>query len=39
MYPNLSDQTQFRLNKIKGIKIRKREAMSKGLGKYIAYFD
>lgn len=39
MYPNLSDQTQFRLNKINGVKIRKREAMSKGLDKYVAYFD
>ena len=41
MYPNLSDQTQFTLNKINEIKdyfiagIRKIEAMNKGLSKYI----
>ena len=42
MYPDLSDQTQFKLNKINEIKdyfITKsweRETMSKGLSKYIA---
>ena len=41
IYPNLSDQTQFTLNKINEIKdyfiaeIRKIEAMNKGLSKYI----
>ena len=49
MYPNLSvplcNQQQFRLNKINKIKyylvaeIKKREAMSKILSKYIAIFD
>ena len=49
IYPNLgvplSDQQQFRLNKINGIKdyfvseIKKRELMSKRLCKYIASFD
>ena len=49
MYPNLSaplsDQQQFRLNKINEIKdyfvaeIKKRELMSKRLSKYIASFD
>ena len=45
MYPNLIDQTQFRLNNIIKIKdyfipeIRERETMSKRLGKYIAAID
>ena len=45
MYPNLSDETQFRLNKINEIKhyfiaeTRERETMSKILGKHIADFD
>ena len=49
IYPNLgvplSNQQQFRLNKINGIKdyfvseIKKRELMSKRLRKYIASFD
>ena len=45
MYPNLTDQTQFRLNNINKIKdyfipeIRERETMSKRLGKYIAAID
>ena len=48
MCPNLSDQTQYRLNKINKIKeyfiakICETEAMSKGLSKYITafgYFD
>ena len=45
MYPNLSDQTQSRLNKINQIKdsfipeIREKETMSKRLGNYIAAFD
>ena len=49
MYPNLSaplsDQQQFRLNKINEIKdyfvaeIKERELMSKRLSKYIASFD
>ena len=45
MYPNLSNQTQFRLNKINEIKdyfiaeIREREAMSKTLCKDIDAFD
>ena len=44
MYPNLIDQTQFRLNKINEIKdyfivkIRETETMSKRLNKYIADF-
>ena len=43
--PTLSDDQQFRLNKINGIRdyfvaeIKKRELMSKRLGKYIASFD
>ena len=43
--PNLSDQQQFRLNKINEIKdyfvseIKEREQMSKRLRKYIASFD
>ena len=45
IYPNLSDQQQFRLNKINAInyyfiaKIKERELMSKSLSKYIAPFD
>ena len=49
IYPNLgvplSDQQQFRLNKINEIKdyfvaeIKERELMSKKVGKYIASFD
>ena len=45
MYLDLSNQTQFVLNKINENKdyfiaeIREREAMSKGLSKYIAVFD
>ena len=49
MYPNssapLSDQQQFRLNKISEMKdyfvaeIEERELMSKRLSKYIAFFD
>ena len=48
IYPNLSDETQFRLNKINEIKdyfiaeIRERETMSKRLSKNITgvdYFD
>ena len=48
MYPNISNDQQFRLNKINEIKdyfiaeIRERELMSKNLSKYIAsldYFD
>ena len=45
IYPNLSDQTQFRLKKINEIKVYsfadicEREAMSNRLGKYIAAFD
>ena len=45
IYPDLSDQTQFQLNKINEIKdyfITKsweRKTMSKGLSKYIAAFD
>ena len=45
MYPNLSNQAPFRLSKINEIKdyfiaeIREREAMAKGLSKYIATFD
>ena len=44
-YPNLSDQQQFRLNKINEVKdyfiaeIRERELMIKRLSKYIASFD
>ena len=45
VYPDLSDQTGFRLNTINKIKdyfiveIRKKEAISKRLSKYIAAFD
>ena len=45
IYPNLSDQQQFRLNKINEIKdyfvaeIKERELMSKRISKYIASFD
>ena len=45
MYPNLSDPTHFRLNKINEIKdyfiaeIRERESMSKRPSKYITLFD
>ena len=45
MYPNISNDQQFRLNKINEIKdyfiaeIRERELMSKNLSKYIASFD
>ena len=45
MYPNLSDQTQSRLNKINQIKdsfipeIREKATMSKRLGNYTAAFD
>ena len=50
MYPNLSatllsDQQQFRINKVNRIKdyfvaeIKERELMSKRLSKYIASFD
>ena len=45
IYPNLSDQQQFRLNKINEIKhyfvavIKERELISKRLSKYIAPFD
>ena len=45
MYPNLSNDQQFRLNKINEIKdyfiaeIRERELMSKNLSKYIASFE
>ena len=45
MYPNLGDQTDFRLNQINEIKnyfiaeIRKSELMSKRLSKYVAFFD
>ena len=44
IYPNLSDQQQFRLNKINEIKdyfvaeIKERELMSKWLSKYIVSF-
>ena len=45
-YSNLSDQTRFRLNKIKKIKdcfnseVQERKIMSKKISKYIAdYFD
>ena len=45
MYPNLSNDQQFRLNKVNEIKdyfideIRERELMSKNLSKYIASFE
>ena len=45
MYPNISNDQQFRLNKINEIKdyfiaeIRERELISKNLSKYIASFD
>ena len=45
MYPNISNDQQFRLNKINEIKdyfiaeIRERELMSKNLSKYITSFD
>ena len=45
MYPNLSNQTQIRLNEINKTKdffiaeIREREAMSEILSKYITAFD
>ena len=45
IYPNLNDQQQSRLNKIKKIKvyfvakIKERELMSKRLSKHIASFD
>ena len=45
LYPNLSDDQQFRLNKINEIRdyfvaeIKERELMSKRLSKYIAFFD
>ena len=43
MYPNLSDQAQFRLKKINEIKhyfiVEINEGMSKILNKYIAAFD
>ena len=45
MYPNLYDQTDFRLNRINEIKeyfiaeIRERELMCKKLSKYIDAFD
>ena len=45
IYPNISNDQQFRLNKINEIKdyfiaeIRERELMSKNLSKYIASFD
>ena len=45
MYLRLSNETQFRLNRINEIKyyflaeIREKEIMSKGLSKYIAAFD
>ena len=45
MYPNISNDQQFKLNKINEIKdyfipeIRERELMSKNLSKYIASFD
>ena len=43
--PNLSDEQQFRFNKINEIRdyfvaeIKERESMSKRLSKYIAFFD
>ena len=45
IYPNISNDQQFRLNKINEIKdyfiaeIRERELMSKNLSNYIAYFE
>ena len=45
IYPNISNDQQFRLNKINEIKdyfiaeIRERELMSKNLSIYIAYFE
>ena len=45
MYPNVSNDQQFRLKKINEIRdsfiaeIKERELMSKNLSKYIAYFD
>ena len=42
IYPNLSNQIQFRLNKTNEIKdyfIREREAISKWFSKYIAALD
>ena len=45
IYPNLSDETQFKRDKINEIKdsfideIRERETMSSRLSKYIAAFD
>ena len=45
IYPNLSDETQFKWDKINEIKhcfideIREKEAMSNRLTKYIAAFD
>ena len=45
IYPNLSDETQFKRDKINEIKdcfideLREREAMSNRLSKYIAAFD
>ena len=45
IYPNLSDQQQFRLNKVNEVKdyfiaeIKQRELLSKRLNKYIASFD
>ena len=45
IYPNISNDQQFRLNKINEIKdyfiaeIRERELMSKNLSKFIASFD
>ena len=45
MYPNISNDQQFRLNKINEIKdyfiaeIKERELMSKTLSKYIASFE
>ena len=45
IYPNISNDQQFRLNKINEIKyyftteIRERELMSKNLSKYIASFE
>ena len=45
IYPNLTDQLQFRLNKINEVKdyfiakVNERELMSKRLSKYTASFD
>ena len=48
MYPNLNDQINFRLNRIREIKgyfnaifkeIIRRELMSKGISKYVSSFD